>query len=78
MFTRTPGFDLGEAGHVDLEEVPRRNDIAAVEIDAEVEELFSRAVVHNFVPVVDSRGAFIGIVRRRAILERCVGLLGNR
>jgi predicted transcriptional regulator len=49
-----------------------------VGIDAEVEELFNRAVEQNFVPVVDSREAFIGIVRRREILEYCAGALRRR
>jgi hypothetical protein len=31
----------------------------------------------NFVPVTDDRGAFIGIVRRRAILEFCTRMLAE-
>jgi hypothetical protein len=34
-----------------------------------MEELMSRALEQNFVPVVDGRGAFVGIVRRRSVLE---------
>jgi hypothetical protein len=43
--------------------------VHAVGVEAEVEELFERAIRQNFVPIVDSRGVFVGIVRRREILE---------
>ncbi len=35
---------------------------------APVSELIERAIEHNFVPVVDDRGCFIGIVLRRDIM----------
>jgi CBS-domain-containing membrane protein len=56
---------------VRLQDVTLRIDTAPVDIDANVEELFERALKQNFVPVQDSRGIFIGIVRRREILEYC-------
>lgn len=52
-------------------DVRRRRTNLAVHIDAEIEALVARAVDQNFVPVVDDRGAFIGIVRRKAIIEHC-------
>ena len=66
---RTPKLTFVGAEHVTVSEVPRRTNVQAVGIDAQMEELFSRALEQNFVPVVDSRNVFIGIVRRRAILE---------
>ena len=36
---------------------------------AGIEELFERVKEHNFVPVVDDRGCFIGIILRRDILN---------
>jgi hypothetical protein len=44
-------------------------------IDAEMEQLLTRAIEQNFVPVVDARGVFVGIVRRREIIEYCAGEL---
>ena len=49
--------------------VPRRLDDAAVHIDAEFPELIGRVVTQGFVSVIDDRGVFIGIVRRRPIIE---------
>ena len=37
--------------------------------NATLKDLIERAKEHNFVPVVDDRGCFIGIVLRRDILE---------
>ena len=34
-----------------------------------VEELFERVKEHNFVPVVDDRGCFIGIILRRDVMN---------
>src|SRR5262245_8302453 len=52
--------------------------IRPVGIEANVEELLTRAVEQNFVPVIDGRGAFIGIVRRSAIIGQCAGVLSQR
>jgi CBS domain-containing protein len=49
--------------------VPRRLDDSAVHIDAEFRQLMARVVTQGFVSVVDDRGVFIGIVRRRPIIE---------
>lgn len=37
-----------------------------------VSEVFAKLKDQNFVPVVDDRGVFVGIVTRRAILEHCI------
>ena len=37
--------------------------------DASIEELIERAREHNFVPVVDDRGCFVGIILRRDIMN---------
>ncbi|MGZ3416212.1 MAG: CBS domain-containing protein [Polyangiales bacterium] len=52
-----------------LAAVTRRMQVDPIHVDAEIEELLSRAVQQNFVPVVDDREVFIGIVRRSAILS---------
>jgi CBS-domain-containing membrane protein len=51
-----------------LADVTRRMVLKPVDIDAEIEALLSLAVDQNFVPVIDGRGVFIGIVRRRSVL----------
>ena len=42
---------------------------APVTITSSIEDLIMRAMNVNFVPIVDDRGLFIGIVTRRAIIK---------
>ena len=42
----------------------------AVRIDVALEELVERALRQSFIPVVDDRGAFVGIVTRQTIIRR--------
>lgn len=65
---QNPRWTFADTEHIPLAVVPRRVALKPVDIDAEVEELLGLALDQNFVPVVDGRGAFIGIVRRRSIL----------
>ena len=44
-----------------------------VRIDTKEEELLFRAAKQNFIPVIDDRECFIGIVTRRAIIESLAG-----
>lgn len=48
---------------------PRRRDYKAVPATTSMEELLDAAANNNFVPVVDDRNVFIGMVRRNTILE---------
>lgn len=41
----------------------------AVDINSSMESLVHRAVTQNFVPVVDDLGHFIGMVKRREIMN---------
>ncbi|MNW22025.1 hypothetical protein D3C71_2232760 [compost metagenome] len=54
-----------------LVEVPLRLNNRAVNIDANMDDLISLAKVQNFVPVVDDRNNFIGLVRRSEIIDYC-------
>jgi CBS domain-containing protein len=63
-----PDIRFGDTERVPLSAVTRRIVVRPIQIDAEIEELFTLALDQNFVPVVDDRQIFIGIVRRRSIL----------
>ncbi len=68
-------FSWSGAERITLAEVPRRLEVVPVGVTVEIEELLSRAVDQNFVPVVDSRGVFMGIVTRKSLIEYCAGRL---
>ena len=48
--------------------IQRRRDNEAVKIDESMEDLFGKVMNQNFVPVVDDKRVFIGIVTRKDIL----------
>jgi CBS domain-containing protein len=64
-----PHLRFEDTEQIPLVEVTRRMVLRAVHIDAEIEALVDLAIDQNFVPVVDDRNVFIGIVRRRSVLE---------
>ncbi len=46
-----------------------RHDYQPVKASASIDEILSRAYSQNFVPVVDDRGVFIGIIKRKDIIK---------
>ena len=52
-------------------EISRRMDNIPVQVTTSMQDLIERASQQNFVPVVDDKGAFIGIVTRKAIIKYC-------
>jgi CBS-domain-containing membrane protein len=71
-------LSLDDTDRVPLSEVPRRVDNRAVDVTTDIERLVAAAIDRNFVPVVDSRGVLMGIVRRRKIIEYCARLIEGR
>ena len=54
-----------------IRELTPRRVIHPVKVDTRVEDLISVAAEQNFVPVIDDKNAFIGIVTRSRILRYC-------
>lgn len=52
-----------------LQTIVRTDRNPAVKIDVDISELFSEALNQNFVPVVDDRNMFIGIVTRKQVIS---------
>ena len=52
-------------------EVHRRMDNKAVSVGADIEDIVAASMNQNFIPVVDDDDTFIGIVKRRDIIEYC-------
>lgn len=64
----TPGLTFQNTQEICLSEVEQHVQNSPVTVDAQMEDLISRAVEQNFVPVVDDQQIFIGIVRRREMI----------
>ncbi|GAB6877465.1 CBS domain-containing protein [Thermaerobacter litoralis] len=71
----TRDFTFEQAERIRVADIPRRFRYQPVSIYADVADLIRLAAAQSFVPVVDDRGRFIGIVRRREIIEHWARLL---
>lgn len=64
-------MDMRQAEARRIMEISRRKDNIPVRVTTPMKDLVERASSQNFVPVVDDKDAFIGIVTRRAIINYC-------
>lgn len=62
-------MSLRKAQMHNIMEVHHHHDYIPVTVSTDISNLLQRAVDQNFVPVVDDRNTFIGIVTRRTILR---------
>ena len=70
-------MDLKQAECKKIMDISRRKANVPVTVSTSMQELVERASYQNFVPVVDDKNAFIGIVTRRAIIKYCQQSLFN-
>jgi len=64
-------MDMRQAEARRIMEISRRKDNIPVRVTTSMHELVERAYHQNFVPVVDDKDAFIGIITRRSIIKYC-------
>ena len=63
------GLDLKDTENHSIMKIAHRRDNEPVSVTADMQTLLMKATDQNFVPVVDDKGDFIGIVTRRAIMR---------
>ena len=68
-------MDMRQAEARKIMEIDRRKDFLPVRVTASMHDLVERSANQNFVPVVDDKNAFIGIITRRAIIQHCMDTL---
>ena len=64
-------MDMRQAEAHRIMEIARRKDNVPVKVTTSMQDLVERASTQNFVPVVDDKDTFIGIVTRSAIIKYC-------
>lgn len=64
-------MDMRQAEARRIMEISRRKDNVPVKVTTGMHDLVERASSQNFVPVVDDKEAFIGIVTRGNIIKYC-------
>lgn len=62
-------MDMRQTEAHSIDEIEHRRIVQPVRVDTRVEDLITVAAEQNFVPVVDDKGDFIGIVTRSRILR---------
>lgn len=65
----TYSYDLSEANNIPISSLDVRRTYEPIRITETVEEVFKKSMYQNFVPVVDDDNIFIGIVKRRDIIQ---------
>lgn len=74
----TPGLDINGMEKILLKDITLHAKNKPVRIDSRIVDLLTLATEQNFVPVVDDQDIFIGIVRRREIIEYCADLIKEK
>ncbi|UPM53365.1 CBS domain-containing protein [Gottfriedia acidiceleris] len=75
----TPSLSFTNTEEISLNELSLHNIYEPVSINAQIEDLFTRAIYQNFIPVIDDHEVFIGMVKRKEIIEYCRRqLLGDK
>ncbi len=64
-----PEFSAKAAEKIPLSSIMDKGSVKPVYHNASMQELIDSIKEHNFVPVVDDRGCFIGIILRRDVLN---------
>lgn len=68
-------LDLKDAENIPVKKVPRHRDYQPVTVNTDVEDLIQAATNQNFIPVLDDKKSFIGIVTRGDIIQHCYNQL---
>ena len=66
---REGNLTLKNAEDIPILSVERRMDNLPVHVDSNMEDLISKALNQNFVPVIDDNNVFIGIITRKDIIQ---------
>lgn len=62
-------LSLRKTEEISMTAVPRKRDNEPVDVDVNMEDLLNVAMNQNFVPVIDDRKRFIGIITRKDLIQ---------
>ncbi len=66
---REENFNLSKAQNKSIHEVNRNKDNDVINATSQMEDIIALSINQNFVPVVDDRNYFIGIITRKDIIS---------
>lgn len=75
LWTVKNKYDFNEESfaNVRLSKIAKMHQYKPVKIDANLKNMISRLMNQNFVPVIDDDEVFIGIVKRKDVLQYYIG-----
>ncbi len=62
-------FDVEIAESVKINTIEKYRSYEAITIDSTMDEVLKLAMNQNFVPIIDDRGMYIGIIKRKDIIK---------
>ena len=68
---KNQNLKLENAEDIPIRSIPRKRDYKTVSVNTQMDELVAAAMTQNFVPVLDDKKSFIGLVKRNAIIQYC-------
>ena len=62
-------FNLKTAENFLVKDIDHYRPYVSVKVDALIGEVFALSLEQNFIPVVDDKGVYIGIIKRREVIQ---------
>ena len=62
-------FNIEEAESMSINDIEKYRQYKCLSSDAALLEIMALALEQNFIPIVDDRGFYVGIIKRKEILE---------
>ena len=63
------GMDKAACESVLIKDIEKYRSYAPVKVDASFEEIYEASLIQNFIPIVDDRNVFIGLIRRKEVVS---------
>lgn len=62
-------FNLKQAENVLVKDIEHYRPYQSVKVDALISEVFALSLEQNFIPVVDDKDVYIGIIKRKEVIK---------
>lgn len=62
-------FEIKEQEHLNVSDIACKNKYVALKVDCELDDVVNLLLDQNFVPIVDDRNFYVGIITRKDIIN---------
>lgn len=63
------GIDKEECESILIKDIDKYRSYKSVKVDASFDEIYEASLIQNFIPIVDDRNVFIGLIRRKEVVS---------